>query len=398
MTRSREIRVGALIMAAVAVGAAAIFLIGDRQNIFSRKNRYYVEFINVGGLKPGSPVQLNGVDVGSVDSVDLPANHRRGRIRVWLRIETKYANRIRAPLKPEAAVEKEEPSLARIKTLGLLGDKYVDITSGSPTYPVVPNGGKIPSAQPTNVDALFASGEDTMNNIVEISSSLKKILARMERGEGILGELTSDTPRGQRLKESLLGTSESLERIVAQIERSQGPLGRLVNDRAMGDKLASAIDRFEALMVKAESGEGLLPGLLNDGEAKARFNETLASLNGAATDIKQLTASFEGEEALLPKLLNDEEYGREVSEQLRQTVERLNEVSRKLSEGDGTASRLINDPQVYEAVDDILVGINESKLLRWLIRNRQKKGIKERYAETKKEMEEQGVPEAPPPP
>jgi len=217
MTRSREIRVGALILAAVAVAAVAIFLIGDRKNIFSQKNRYYAEFVNVGGLKPGSPVQLNGVDVGTVASVDLPADHWRGRIRVWLRIESRYANRIRAPRKPEETVANEAPSLARIKTLGLLGDKYVDITSGSPAYPVVPNEGQIPSARPTNVDELFASGEDTMNNIVEISSSLKKILARMERGEGLLGELTSDSPTGLRLKQSLIGTSESLERIAAQI-------------------------------------------------------------------------------------------------------------------------------------------------------------------------------------
>lgn len=397
MSRTREIRVGALILAAVAIAAVGIFLIGDRRNVFSRKNQYYVEFVNVAGLKPGSPVQLNGVDVGTVDSVELPDNYKRDKIRVWLRIESRYADRIRAPRKSEAPKADAEPSLARIKTLGLLGDKYVDITSGSPVYPVVPNEGEIPSAQPTNVDALFASGEDTMNNIVEISSSLKKILARMERGEGLLGALTSDSPGGVRLKESLLGTSESLERIADQIEQSQGPLGRLVNDQAMGDKLASSIDRFEALMVKADGGEGLLPGLLNDAETKVRFNETLASLNQAAADIKKLTASFEGSDALLPKLLNDDEYGRAVSEQLRQTVERLNEISRKISEGDGTAARLINDPQVYEAVDDILVGVNESKLLRWLIRNRQKKGIKERYEETKEEMKEQGVPEAPPP-
>ena len=398
MPRTREIRVGALILAAVAIAAVGIFLIGDRRNVFSRKNHYYVEFVNVAGLKPGSPVQLNGVDVGTVDSVELPDNYKRDKIRVWLRIESRYADRIRAPRKPEAPKSDAEPSLARIKTLGLLGDKYVDITSGSPVYPVVPNEGEIPSAQPTNVDALFASGEDTMNNIVEISSSLKKILSRMERGEGLLGALTSDSPGGVRLKESLLGTSESLERIADQIEQSQGPLGRLVNDQAMGDKLASSIDRFEALMVKAEAGEGLLPGLLNDAETKVRFNETLASLNQAASDIRKLTASFEGSDALLPKLLNDDEYGRAVSEQLRQTVERLNEISRKISEGDGTAARLINDPQVYEAVDDILVGVNESRILRWLIRNRQKKGIKERYEETKEEMKEQGVPEAPPPP
>ena len=50
-----------------------------------------------------------------------------------------------------------------------------------------------------------------------------------------------------------------------------------------------------------------------------------------------------------------------------------------MNRGEGTAGKLINDPSVYESVNDILIGINESKLLRWLIRNRQQSGIQKRY-------------------
>jgi hypothetical protein len=88
--------------------------------------------------------------------------------------------------------------------------------------------------------------------------------------------------------------------------------------------------------------------------------------------------------------VKDEEYGRQVAEQVREFVQRLNEISQKVSEGEGSASKLINDPQVYEAVNDILVGVNESRLLRWLIRNRQKKGIEKRYEETKEAIEAGG--------
>jgi len=47
---------------------------------------------------------------------------------------------------------------------------------------------------------------------------------------------------------------------------------------------------------------------------------------------------------------------------------------------------------VYESINDILIGINESKLLRWLIRNRQQSGIEKRYNEAQK------TDTAPPPP
>jgi hypothetical protein len=50
-----------------------------------------------------------------------------------------------------------------------------------------------------------------------------------------------------------------------------------------------------------------------------------------------------------------------------------------VNRGEGTAGKFVSDPSVYESVNDILIGINESKLLRWLIRNRQEKGIEKRY-------------------
>lgn len=390
-------RVGLLVLGAVVVLAAGIFLIGERNNLFQRKNRYFVEFQGVSGLKPGNPVQLNGVDVGTVEQVILPEDPNNEFIRVWISVDRSYAGRIRAPAAP-VRKEAKPQSVARIKTLGLLGDKYVEITSGSPEYPVIPSDGQIPSATPTNVDALLASGEDVMDNVVEISASLSTILGRMERGEGLLGQLTSDTAEGQRMQESILGTFETVQRIAEKVESGDGPLPRLINDRAMADRLAASLDRFESILAKAEGGEGLLPGLLNDPGAKARFDDTLATLNQVAKDVQGLTADLESSEALLPRLLKDERYGREVTEEIRSIVDRLGTVSERLTSGEGTAGKLINDPQIYEAVNDVILGINESRILRWLIRNRQKAGIEKRYEDAKGELERQGQPVPPLPP
>jgi phospholipid/cholesterol/gamma-HCH transport system substrate-binding protein len=393
--RTREVRVGLVILTALAVLAAGIFLIGEKNNLFSRKNDYLVELNNVGGLRPGNPVQLNGVDVGTVERIVLPENPSATQIQVWITVDRQYAGRIRGPVDERAVLQGQPPSRARIKTLGLLGDKFIEITTGSEVYPAIASGERIPAAQPTNVDALLSSGEDVMDNVVEISSSLSKILGRMERGEGLLGELTSDSPSAQRLRESIIGTSESLERIALTVEHGEGPIPRMLNDRELADKLERSLDRFDAVLVQAQSGPGLLPGLLNDPSAKTRFDETLASLQQVAGDLQDFTADLETSDALLPRLVKDEEYGREVTQEIRQFVERLNEVSAKLSEGEGTAARLLNDPQIYDAVNDIVVGVNESRLLRWLLRNRQKAGIEKRYEDTKKAIEEQGA--TPPP-
>ena len=138
-----------------------------------------------------------------------------------------------------------------------------------------------------------------------------------------------------------------------------------------------------------------MPGLLNDPSTKAKFDDTLTNLNQVARDLHGFTADLNKSEGLLPRLVNDEEYGRRITGKVQSIVEHLDDVSVKLSEGKGTAAQLINDPKIYDAVNDIIVGVNDSRFLRWLIRNRQKKGIEKRYEGAKKEMERQGV--TPPP-
>ncbi len=82
---------------------------------------------------------------------------------------------------------------------------------------------------------------------------------------------------------------------------------------------------------------------------------------------------------MLPKLMMDQEYGEETTEDLKELLENLRKVSEKLGQGEGTVARLLNDPEIYQALNDILIGVDESWMLRWLIRNRQKTGIEERY-------------------
>ena len=161
----RELKVGLVVGAAIAVLAVAVFLIGKDDRLFGRKARYFIHFENVSGLAAGNPVQLNGVNVGTVQDVVLPEDMGEDQITVWIAVSRRYAERIRGD------------SAARIKTLGLLGDKYIALNSGSPEFPQIQPGSEIPTAQQTNVDQLIASGEDVMQNVVGISHSLSRVLA-----------------------------------------------------------------------------------------------------------------------------------------------------------------------------------------------------------------------------
>jgi phospholipid/cholesterol/gamma-HCH transport system substrate-binding protein len=373
----RELKVGLLVLAALAVLVTGLLVIGDKNAFFVRKTSYFVRFKQVGGLAPGAGVTLDGVNVGNVDRVVLPKNPEQREIDVWLAVDRRFAERLRAPQTPTQ--EAEQATKARISTLGLLGDKFIELNSGPEKYPAIPDEGEIPAASQPDLDALVASGEDVVGNVAQISHSLQHILARVERGEGLLGELTSQSAAGQQLRQSAISTLQSLQRVSDELENGAGVFPRLVNDRQLADRVVGAVERLDAVLASAQHGEGALPALLNDPGERAKLDETLANLDSVSKDLKELTARFGTSQALLPRLLGDQAYGREVTERLRETVQHLDTATERLVEGKGTAAMLLNDPAIYEAINDVIVGVNKSWMLRWLLQNRQKAGIKQHY-------------------
>jgi hypothetical protein len=143
-----------------------------------------------------------------------------------------------------------------------------------------------------------------------------------------------------------------------------------------------------------ETNEGAIPALLNDPEGKRRIYEIVENLRLTSANLSTFTTSVQTGEGLLPRLLNDKEYGDAALTEFGLLVRQLNEVVTKINTGQGTAGKIIADPSLYESVNDILIGINESKLLRWLIRNRQQTGIEKRYDEATQAPAIQPLPPA----
>ena len=130
-------------------------------------------------------------------------------------------------------------------------------------------------------------------------------------------------------------------------------------------------------------GTGAIPALLSDPEGKKKVYELVDRLSAAAGSLAAVTENLKSGKGALPTLLNDERFSREFTGNLRKLSARLDSIARKLDEGKGTAGKLINDPAIFDAANRLVVGIDESAILRWLIKNRQKSGIRKEYeAET----------------
>src|SRR5688572_31925573 len=127
--KDKSIRVGLLVSGSLLVLMVFLFFIGSEQKIFARKNEYEVRLENVTGLSQGNPVRMSGVTIGTIRDIKLPQDPKQKQVEILLMIDRNYAERIRGD------------SRARLKKLGLLtGDSYIDVSEGTPRFPVLEPG------------------------------------------------------------------------------------------------------------------------------------------------------------------------------------------------------------------------------------------------------------------
>src|SRR5215469_2629198 len=132
---TKAFRLGAFIVLALLIFAAGVFWIGNKQFLFRSTYRLQAEFENVAGLNGGAEVRVGGIHEGTVRQIQLPM-HPNDKIRVLMDMAG-----------PTRSVIKHD-SVAAIRSEGLVGDKFVEISFGSEQSPRVKDGDTIQGEPP----------------------------------------------------------------------------------------------------------------------------------------------------------------------------------------------------------------------------------------------------------
>jgi phospholipid/cholesterol/gamma-HCH transport system substrate-binding protein len=317
---AKETRVGALVLGTLVIAGTAIFLLGRQEHLWERKIDYVMRFARTNGLQRGAPVSLSGLPIGSVDSLHFATEPGANDIVVNVRVDADAASRIRTD------------TTATIRTLGLLGDKYIELVPGDEAAAdAIPAGGRIPSVDPLDYEALVGkSGGDIVSNVVEVTAALKDVLQTIQRGEGLLGAMVRNREFGDRTLDSLQGT-------LANLRETTGTL----------DRLLAHVDR----------GEGVLGKLTRDPKAAKSVERSLASL-------ERVTKRLEDGQGAMMRLVEDRAYGDRLLAKLDRIADDLAEVGRKLNRSDGTLGKLINDSSLHDEAQALVHEVRTS----WLVR------------------------------
>jgi phospholipid/cholesterol/gamma-HCH transport system substrate-binding protein len=201
---SRAARLGAFIIATLAIMAAGIFIIGDRQYLFSSTYRLKTQFSTVVGLDEGAEVRVGGVHSGSVRRIELPKNPT-DKITVLMDLQRSTHDIVK------------QDSVAAIQTEGLLGNEYVSISFGSAQGLNVRDGDTIASQPPlviadliTKTDAILDSSKEAIDNTTVATANLKSITAKINDGQGTIGALVNDKKMYTELDQTTAGMRDTM--------------------------------------------------------------------------------------------------------------------------------------------------------------------------------------------
>jgi phospholipid/cholesterol/gamma-HCH transport system substrate-binding protein len=279
-----QLRVGLMILVALAILAVAIYKVGTTANLFTKRYELVTFFADANGLRKGGQVMVAGQLAGVVRDIEfLPVDYDTTRnIRVVMRIDDHVREQVRSD------------SRARLRTLGLLGDRVVDISPGTPRFSVLSPGDTVASVRALDYEAVITKAAEAVDDMVALVGDLRQITGGIVRGEGSIGQLVTN----RALYDQLTGTLARTNATLARIQASNGTLGRLLDDPALYNRMVAAVGSTDSLLRALNTREGTLGKLLHD-------DSLYANLLGITEEGRRLMTEISQGDGTINKLLTD---------------------------------------------------------------------------------------------
>ncbi len=347
MKIGNEMKAGLFVLVSLVLIGALILIMGRERQIFAKQSEFYATFKDVKGLAEGSPVRLGGISIGRVARVGFSKDLSDTRVHVTILVNDTYLERIR----PD--------SMVAIETQGLLGDRFVSISSGT-QIGVAPPKSALPSAEVADFAQILQTAHAAVDNTAEITQRINRSL------EGLSPETFTN----------LASAAKSVSEIFEAVKTEQGFLHRIIYDEKGGEKLVNSIAQaaqdVSSTISEVKAGKGLLHAIIFEPKGKETVDSILKTSEGLATLFREIK---DGKGLAHDLIYTDVEPGA-VTKKLETaiaaitaTAENLKVASHALANGQGTLGALLVDPQLYDNVVEITGGAKRSFLLRQAIRS-----------------------------
>src|SRR5687768_616025 len=173
-TTGNQLRLGIIVSSSIVLFIAGIYLIGERQQLFSSTFQVNGIFKDISGLQVGNNVRFSGINVGIVEDIEQITD---STVRVDMQIDEGSRKFIKTDAK------------AIIGSDGLMGSKLIVIVSGTTSQEQLSNNDFIETERPVSMDDILSNLKVTTGNAALITSDLAIIVGNMREGNGTIGKL-----------------------------------------------------------------------------------------------------------------------------------------------------------------------------------------------------------------
>jgi len=246
-----------------------IFYIGSSQQMFGTKKKLVANFKNVGGLKEGNAVRYSGVEIGAVESIQIISD---SNIRVTMMVNKKASEFIK------------KDSKASISNEGLLGTKYVKISSGTPDEASLGVDEEITTTEPLDLDRLLAELNQTGTNAKHITSNLETMTERINNGEGTLGTLLTNKQLLTQVQEMIY----AFEQTGKKTRQASENMIQLTDSLKIASSNAiNATSNIVSFSEKLDNDSSTLGKFISDTVMAQNVDKTMNKINNVADEVSQ---------------------------------------------------------------------------------------------------------------
>jgi phospholipid/cholesterol/gamma-HCH transport system substrate-binding protein len=290
-----QLRVGLVILIALAVIGVAIYKLGQAANLFSKRYELIAYLPDANGLRQGGAVLVAGQLAGTVKTIE------------FLPVDADTTRNLRLTLAIDQAVQEQirRDSKGTLRSLGLLGDKAFDIKPGTPRARMLQNGDTVTVGVSLDYEAIIAQASGAVTDLVALTRDMRAITGGIVKGQGTVGQLVTN----RALYDNLNGTLARANTMLAQLQNPNGTVGRMLNDPTMYNRLTSVITSTDSLILTLNSTKGTAGLLLRD-----------------TTLYRNMVGITRGADSLM----------------------------RSLTNGQGTASKLLTDQTLYDQLNKLV--------------------------------------------
>jgi phospholipid/cholesterol/gamma-HCH transport system substrate-binding protein len=195
---SQKVKTGLFIVIGIGILLATVFIIGNQKNMFSSNFVIHANFKNISGLQVGNLVRFAGINVGTVDNIAILND---STVQVSLQIQKSVKKFIK------------QDAFANIGSDGLMGDKIIQVSSGTMATAEVKENSLITGKNPMNMDEVMVKLNGIATNAETLTGNLADIVGKINNGEGSLGRLINNDQLARNLEGTISSTNETVKSI-----------------------------------------------------------------------------------------------------------------------------------------------------------------------------------------